>query len=64
MSIADPVRNINWIRAAIVRGALECVFGFSIVHQHVLPWNQVAFGTVLAGGVTAAYLILYPREAR
>jgi hypothetical protein len=59
-AVGDPVRNVSWVQAGIVRGALECVFGFVVLSQHMVTWNQAAFGTVIAGAIAAGYLILYP----
>jgi len=59
----DPLRNVNWVRAGIVRGALECAFGFIVVGQHMIAWRQAALGTVIAGAIAVAYIALYPREA-
>jgi len=58
----DPVRNVTWVRAGIVRGALECGFGFVVLQQHMVTWHQAAFGTIIAGAIAVAYLILYPKE--
>jgi hypothetical protein len=62
-SVEDPIRNVNWVRAGIVRGALECAFGFIVVEQHLVTWHQAAFGTIIAGAITTAYVILYPAGA-
>jgi hypothetical protein len=62
-AVGDPVRNVTWVRAGIVRGALECVFGFVVLAQHMVTWNQAAFGTVIAGAIATGYLILYPAAA-
>ena len=62
-AMGDPVRNVTWVRAGIVRGALECAFGFVVVGQHMVTWHQAAFGTIVAGAIAAGYLILYPAEA-
>ena len=59
----DPVRNVTWVRAGIVRGGLECAFGVVVLGQHMVTWNQAAFGTIVAGAIAAGYLILYPKEA-
>jgi hypothetical protein len=59
----NPVRNISWVRVGIVRGALECVFGFIVVAEHLVTWRQAAFGTIIAGAIAAGYLFLYPSEA-
>jgi len=62
-AVEDPVRNIAWVRAGIVRGALECMFGFMVLRQHMVTWDQAAFGTIIAGAIAAGYAILYPAEA-
>ena len=62
-AVEDPVRNIAWVRAGIVRGALECMFGFMVLRQHMVTWDQAAFGTIIAGTIAAGYAILYPAEA-
>jgi len=62
-AVEDPVRNIAWVRAGIVRGALECMFGFMVLRQHMVTWDQAAFGTIIAGAIAAGYAILYPVEA-
>lgn len=59
----DPVRNIAWVRAGIVRGLLECMFGFVVVRQHMVTWHQAAFGTIVAAAIAVGYVILYPAEA-
>ncbi len=59
-AVADPVRDVMWVRAGIVRGALECVFGFLVVRQHMVTWNQAAFGTIVAAAIAVGYIILYP----
>ena len=61
-AVSDPVRNVTWVRAGIVRGALECAFGLVVVGQHMVTWHQAAFGTVIAGAIAAGYLVLYPGE--
>ena len=63
-AVADPVRNVNWVRAGIVRGALECAFGFVVLAQHMVSWRQAGFGTIVAGTIAAGYLILYPAKAK
>jgi hypothetical protein len=63
LAIGNPARNVNWVRAGIVRGALECMFGFAMVGQQLVTWKQAGLGTILAGIIAAAYLILYPAEA-
>ena len=62
-AVGDPVRNVSWVRAGIVRGALECMFGFVVLRQHMVTWNQAAFGTIIAGAIAAGYVLLYPTEA-
>jgi len=62
-AIADPLRNVTWIQIGIIRGAIECAFGFAVVSQHLVTWHQAGFGTIVAGAIAAGYLLLYPREA-
>jgi len=62
-AVADPARNVTWVRAGIVRGALECMFGFVVLGHHMVTWHQAAFGTIVAGAIAAGYIILYPAEA-
>ncbi len=62
-AVGDPVRNVTWVRVGIVRGLIECMFGFVVVAQHMVTWNQAAFGTVIAGAIAAGYVLLYPAEA-
>lgn len=62
-AIADPVRNVTWVRVGIVRGALECAFGFIVLAQHMVTWQQAAFGTIIAAAIAVGYIILYPTEA-
>ena len=57
----DPARNASWVIAGIVRGALECGFGFVAVNQHLATWNQAAFGTIVAGVIAVSYALLLPR---
>jgi hypothetical protein len=64
LAIPDPLRNVAWVQAGIVRGAMECGFGFVMVSQKMVTWHQAAFGTILAGAMTAGYAILYPRDAK
>jgi hypothetical protein len=62
-SVGDPVRNVAWVQAGIVRGALECAFGFVVLRQHMVTWHQAAFGTIIAGAIAVGYILLYPAEA-
>jgi hypothetical protein len=61
-AITDPICNIAWVQAGIVRGALECGFGFVMVSQQMVTWHQAAFGTILSAAIAAGYAILYPRK--
>jgi hypothetical protein len=61
-AVQDPLRNVTWVRAGIVRGALECAFGILVVCEHLVTWRQASFGTVVAGAFAVAYFILYPAE--
>ena len=56
----DPTRNVAWVSAGIVRGALECVFGILVIRQNLVTWHQAAFGTIVAGVIAVGYIFLYP----
>jgi len=61
-AMTDPMRNLAWVAAGIVRGLLECIFGFLVLGQHLVSWNQAAFGTIVSGAIALGYILLYPRQ--
>lgn len=56
-----PLRNVTWVQAGIVRGALECAFGFICIARGIVDWQQAGTGIIVAAIITVAYLALYPR---
>ena len=60
----NPVRHIIWVQVGIARGAAESVFGLFCVARHMATFRQAAFGIIVAGLMSLAYLILYPRKPR
>ncbi len=60
MGAGDPVRNVAWVQAGIVRGVFECGLGFIMASRHMVTWHHSALGTGVAGVIAAGYLVLYP----
>jgi hypothetical protein len=58
----EPARHVLWVQMGIGRGALECVVGLIFLAQGTVTWRQASVGIVLAGLLSAAYLVLYPRR--
>ena len=59
----DPVRHVAWVQVGIARGALECIVGAMYLARGIVTFQQAGFGVVLAGLITLAYIVLYPRES-
>lgn len=57
----NPMRHVVWVQVGIARGTLECLLGIGYAMSGTISWRQGAFGIVVAGGMTAAYAVLYPR---
>ena len=60
----NPVRHIIWVQVGIARGAAEVFWGLFCVARHIVTFRQAAFGIIVAGLMSLAYLILYPRKPR
>ncbi len=60
----NPIRHIIWVQVGIARGAAEAVLGLVCVAQGIVTFRQAAFGIFVAGLMSLAYLILYPRKPR
>jgi hypothetical protein len=58
----EPACSVLWVQMGIGRGALECFVGLIFLAQGVVTWRQASVGIVLAGLLSAAYLVLYPRR--
>lgn len=59
----DPLRHVAWVQVGIARGALELVLGAVYLARGVVTFPQAGFGILIAGLITIAYLVLYPRQA-
>lgn len=59
-----PVKHIVWVQFGILRGACECVLGVIYLVRGVVTFDQVGFGTVVAGVMSLGYIVLYPRKPR
>jgi hypothetical protein len=61
VAATDPQRHVVWVQIGIARGALECVLGLVWLARGIVTFQQAGFGIVLAGLITLAYLVCYPR---
>ena len=61
VAATDPVRHVVWVQVGIARGLLECIFGLVSLARGVVTLEQAIFGMIVAGLMTIAYLVLYPR---
>jgi hypothetical protein len=59
---ADPVRHVVWVQVGIARGALECGVGIIYLLRGIVTFRQAGVGTIVAGLLALAYLVLYPRS--
>ena len=59
----DPIRHVAWIQVGIARGALECVVGAVYLALGLVTFQQAGFGVAVAGLITVAYIVLYPRAS-
>jgi hypothetical protein len=64
VAATDPIRHVVWVQVGIARGALECVFGALYLVRGLVTWQQAGFGIIVAGLITVAYLVFYPRKPR
>ena len=64
VAATDPIRHRAWVQVGIVRGALECVLGLVYLAQGTVTFQQAGLGTILAGLMALAYIVLYPRKPR
>lgn len=63
VAATDPLRHRVWAQMGILRGALECVLGVIYLVRGIVTFQQAGVGIILAGGVTLAYVALYPRKS-
>ena len=60
----NPIRHVIWIKVGIARGALELLLGFIYLARGVVTFPQAGFGIIVAGLMSLAYIVLYPRRPR
>ena len=53
-----------WINIGIIRGALECALGIFYLLRGTITFQQAGLGTLVAGLLAVAYVVLYPRPPR
>ena len=61
---ANPLRHRIWINVGILRGGLECVLGVFYLVKGTVTMEQAGIGTLVAGLMAVAYLVLYPHRPR
>ena len=64
MAATNPLRHRIWINIGIIRGVIECALGAVYLVQGVVTMEQAGFGTLVAGLMALAYVLLYPRQPR
>ena len=64
VAATDPIRHVVWVQVGIARGMLECILGVFYVAWGVVSWQQAGFGIIVAGLITIAYMVFYPRKPR
>ena len=64
MAATNPLRHRVWINIGIIRGVIECALGIVYLAQGVVTMGQAGFGTLVAGLMALAYVLLYPRQPR
>ncbi len=64
VAASDPIRHTVWVQVGIARGALECILGLTCLARGIVTFQQAGFGIIIAGLITFAYLILYPRVSQ
>jgi|WetSurMetagenome_2_1015567.scaffolds.fasta_scaffold144764_2 hypothetical protein len=61
---SDPIRHVAWVQVGIARGALELVLGLICLLRGTVTFQQAGFGIIIAGLMSAGYIVLYPRKPR
>ena len=64
VAATNPLKHRVWVQLGIARGVLECALGLVYLARGLIMFQQAGFGIVVAGLVTVAYAILYPRKPR
>ena len=64
VAATHPLRYRVWINIGIIRGALECALGVFYLVRGTITFQQAGLGTLVAGLLAVAYVMLYPRQPR
>lgn len=64
VAATHPLRYRVWINIGIIRGGLECTLGIYYLVRGVITLQQAGLGTLVAGLLAVAYVLLYPRLPR
>ena len=64
VAATHPLRYRVWINIGIIRGALECALGIFYLVRGTITFQQAGLGTLVAGLLAVAYVVLYPRQPR
>lgn len=64
VAATHPLRYRVWINIGVIRGALECALGIVYLARGIITFQQAGLGTLVAGMLAVAYVVLYPRRPR
>ena len=64
VAATDPLRHVVWVQVGIARGVLECILGVVYLARGVVTFQQAGFGLVVAGLISIAYILCYPRQQK
>ena len=64
VAATDPLRHVVWVQVGIARGVLECILGVVYLARGVVTFQQAGFGLVVAGLISIAYILCYPRPLK
>jgi hypothetical protein len=64
VAATHPLRYRVWINIGIIRGAVECALGIFYLVRGTITFQQAGLGTLVAGLLAVAYIMLYPRQPR
>ncbi len=62
VAATDPIRHVPWIQVAIIRGAMECLFGIVCIARGLVGTGEAGFGIGMGAGIVVIYSLLYPRQ--
>lgn len=64
VAATHPIRYRVWINIGVIRGAVECALGIVYLARGIITFQQAGLGTLVAGLLALAYIVLYPRMPR